>query len=246
METIQKARDRIASFDVQLTSVVLTSDVLRRDSWGRPRVVENWSPCPSVDRGWAPSGSRPMSSGRRRITMIMGMTSRRLKIPNKRKAVRQSASSVIAENAGMIAAALMGRYIPVQARAMFRRRLKKFTAIVRGTTPIRNGWLTARAITAAMKNCHAICTQPKASIDSPRAIRPTGISQRGPYRSASRPANGAKTPDIRTPQLAEYPIQLRGQPVSSATKIWIPPSTTPATTVAANAPAPESPSTSQP
>ena len=187
-----------------------------------------------------------MSSGRRRMTMIMGMTRTRLKTPNMRKAVRQSANNVIAEKAGMIAAALMGRYIPVQARAMLRRRLKKLTAIVRGTTPIRKGWLTARAMTAAMKNCHAMCTQPKASIESPRAIRPTGINQRGPYRSANRPANGAKTPDIRTPQLAEYPIQLLGHPVSSATRIWIPPNTTPATTVAANAPAPESPSTNQP
>ncbi len=129
---------------------------------------------------------------------------------------------------------------------MLRRRLKKLTAIVRGTTPMRKGWLMARPITAAMKNCQAVCTPPMATRDIPKTITPIGISHLGPYRSASRPAKGAKTPDIQTPQLDASPMLVRGQLVSSRMKLCTPPSTTPATTVATKAPAPESPSTSQP
>ena len=98
---------------------------------------------------------------------------------------------------------------------MLRRRLKKLTAIVRGTTPMRKGWLTARPITAARKNCQAVCTPPMATRDTPSTITPMGISQRGPKRSASRPAKGAKNPDNHTPQLEASPMLVRGQSVSS-------------------------------
>ena len=93
--------------------------------------------------------------------------------------------------------------------------MKKFTAIVRGTTPIRKGWLTALPMTDARKNCHAAVTPPMVTSDRPSTITPMGISQRGPYRSASRPAKGAKTPDIHTPQLDASPMLVRGQLVSS-------------------------------
>ena len=57
----------------------------------------------------APSGSIPMSSGRRRMMTIMGRATNRLKYPISRKAIRQSATSVIRENAWTISAPLMGR-----------------------------------------------------------------------------------------------------------------------------------------
>ena len=44
----------------------------------------------------------------------------------------------------MLSAALMGLEMPARDRAKFRRRRKKFTAMARGTTPVRMGWLTAR------------------------------------------------------------------------------------------------------
>ena len=50
-----------------------------------------------------------MSSGRRRMMMSMGIARNRLANPSIRKAVRQSASSAITENAWMISAPLMGR-----------------------------------------------------------------------------------------------------------------------------------------
>ena len=105
--------------------------------------------------------------------------------------------------------------MPVRDNAMLRRRLKKLTAMVRGTTPMRKGWLTARPMIAAIMNCHELVTSAIASMDRPRTTAPMGISHRGPYRSARRPAKGAKTPDNATPQLAARPICVRAQPVSS-------------------------------
>ena len=80
---------------------------------------------------------------------------------------------------------------------------------------MRKGWLMVRPMTAARKNCQAVLTPPMASIDTPSTITPVGISQRGPYRSASRPAKGANSPDIQTPTPAASPMLVRDQPVSS-------------------------------
>ena len=52
--------------------------------------------------------------------------------------------------------------------------------MVLGTTPMRKGWLMARPMTAARKNCQAAWTPPMAIIDSPSTMTPTGISHRGP------------------------------------------------------------------
>ncbi len=73
----------------------------------------------------------------------------------------------------------------------------------------------ARPMTAAMRNCQEAFTPPMATIDSPRTMAPMGISHRGPYRSANRPAKGPKTPDIQTPQLEASPMLVRAQLVSS-------------------------------
>ena len=129
---------------------------------------------------------------------------------------------------------------------MLRRRLKKLTAMVRGTTPMRKGWLMARPMTEAIMNCQEAFTPPIATMDIPRTITPTGINHRGPKRSANRPAKGPNTPDIHTPQLEASPMWVRGQLVSSMMKLCTPPSTTPATAVATNAPVADRPSTSQP
>ncbi len=108
IETIQKALDRIASLDVQLTSSAVRTAVPRAAPCptGPDEAVPD---CPVAAGARAPSGSSPMSSGRRRMTMIMGMARNRLKKPMSRKAVRQSASSVMTANAWMINAPLMGR-----------------------------------------------------------------------------------------------------------------------------------------
>ena len=50
-----------------------------------------------------------MSSGRRRMMIIIGTARARLKIPRYRKAARQSVKTAITENAWMINAPLMGR-----------------------------------------------------------------------------------------------------------------------------------------
>ena len=95
-------------------------------------------------------------------------------------------------------------------------------------------------------NCQEALTPPIATMDSPRTITPTGISHRGPNRSANRPAKGPNTPDIQTPQLEASPMWVRGQLVSSMMKLCTPPRTTPATAVATKAPVADRPSTSQP
>ena len=104
METIQKALERIASLDVQLASSACPGAALRPS-----RADAAGLDAPVADVALAPSGSRPMSSGRRRMTISMGMARNRLKNPTSRKAARQSASRVMTENAWIISAPLMGR-----------------------------------------------------------------------------------------------------------------------------------------
>ena len=103
-DTIQKALVRMASRDVQLTSSP-GGDADPRV----PRVDAAPPDCAAAAVARAPSGSIPMSSGRRRMMTIMGKATTRLKYPIRRKAIRQSATSVITENAWTISAPLMGR-----------------------------------------------------------------------------------------------------------------------------------------
>ena len=130
--------------------------------------------------GTAPSGYKPMSSGRRRTTIIKGMVRIRLAIPKYRNEVRQPRATATLEMIWMFIALVNGRNNPVNASARLRLRSKKFTATVRGTNPMSRGWLMARPITAKMKNCQMVLTPPKAYRHTPNMTVPAGISHRGP------------------------------------------------------------------
>ena len=80
----------------------------------------------------------------------------------------------------MFIALVNGRNNPEKASARLRLRSKKFTATVRGTNPMRRGWLMARPITAKRKNCQRVVTPPNAYRQPPKTTVPMGMSHRGP------------------------------------------------------------------
>ena len=128
----QKERVRTASRTVQLVSGEVAASRLSDAPAGPEGTV-------------APSGSRPMSSGRRRMRSTTGMIRAKLRKPKYRNPSRQVWLKAMSANSWMFIAPAMGRKVETMARARLRRRRKKLTAAVRGTRPIRTGLDTARA-----------------------------------------------------------------------------------------------------